>query len=106
MEDKTFLREMGSRIALRRKALHLTQEEMAEKIEVSTQMISNLETGKKVIRPENLSRLCKALDISADYILTGSLRQPPEDPVFQSLSALSPKELRMITELIEYMKEK
>ena len=42
-----FLKEMGNRISLQRKAMHLTQEELAEKVDVSTQMISNLETGKK-----------------------------------------------------------
>ena len=53
--DNEFLKEMGQRIMVRRKALRMTQEEMAEKLGVSTQMISNLELGKKAIRPENLA---------------------------------------------------
>ena len=51
------------RIMLRRKSLRLTQEELAEKIDVSTQMISNLELGKKAIRPENLAKVCDVLDV-------------------------------------------
>ena len=63
MSETAFLKEMGQRIMLRRKSLRLTQEELAEKIDVSTQIISNLELGKKAIRPENLAKVCDVLDV-------------------------------------------
>ena len=63
MSETAFLKEMGQRIMLRRKSLRLTQEELAEKMDVSTQMISNLELGKKAIRPENLAKVCDVLDV-------------------------------------------
>lgn len=47
MGETEFLKAMGQRIMQRRKALRMTQEELAEKLDVSTQMISNLELGKK-----------------------------------------------------------
>ena len=50
----------------------MTQEQLAEKIGVSVQMISNLELGKKAIRPENLVKISKSLNISTDYILKGT----------------------------------
>ncbi len=71
MTDEKFLREIGLRIHSRRRELGLTQEQLAELMDVSIQMISNLELGKKAIRPENLARLCGVLDVSADYILRG-----------------------------------
>lgn len=71
MGDEKLLKEIGGRINARRKELKLTQEELAERMEVSVQMISNLELGKKAIRPENTVKLCNVLDISADYILRG-----------------------------------
>jgi len=72
MGDEKLLKEIGGRINTRRKELGLTQEELAERMEVSIQMISNVELGKKAIRPENLIKLCNALNTSADYILRGS----------------------------------
>jgi len=72
MGDEKLLKEIGVRINTRRKELGLTQEELAERMEVSIQMISNVELGKKAIRPENLVKLCSALNVSADYILRGS----------------------------------
>ena len=72
MGDEKLLKEIGVRINARRKELGLTQEELAERMEVSIQMISNVELGKKAIRPENLVKLCNALNVSADYILRGN----------------------------------
>ena len=71
MGEVVLLREIGARIAARRKELSMTQERLAERMDVSVQMISNLEKGKKAIRPENLVKLCTALNISADWVLRG-----------------------------------
>ena len=72
MGDEKLLKEIGSRINVRRRELGLTQELLAERMNVSVQMISNLELGKKAIRPENLVKVCHALDVSADFILRGN----------------------------------
>lgn len=71
MNNSNLLKEIGLRINKRRKELAITQEQLAEMMDVSVQMISNLELGKKAIRPENLVKVCAALNISADYILRG-----------------------------------
>lgn len=65
------LKDIGSRIVNRRKELNYTQEQIAEQMNVSIQMISNLERGNKAIRIDNLVKLCSILDVSTDYILTG-----------------------------------
>lgn len=67
------VQEMGKRISARRKELRLTQEELAEKAGLTSQTISTVETGTKALRPENIARLCEALDTSADYLLFGKI---------------------------------
>lgn len=107
MGESVFLKEMGQRIMTRRKSLHFTQEELAEKIDVSTQMISNLELGKKAIRPENLAKVCRVLDISADYILTGVNTNNQEiNIIAEKLMKLSNKEFEIVSDLIDYMQDK
>jgi len=101
--DTESLREMGQRIMVRRKALRMTQEELAEKLGVSTQMISNLELGKKAIRPENLVKVCAALELSADFVLTGAATKTAVDAVAQKLAQLSGEELQMVNDMIDYM---
>lgn len=106
MSDNDFLREMGQRIMVRRKSLRMTQEELAEKLGVSTQMISNLELGKKAIRPDNLARVCSVLELSADFILSGANTRTPVDHVAEKLIQLTPEELQMVSDMIDYMNSK
>ena len=106
MGDTDFLKEMGQRIMVRRKSLRMTQEEMADKLGVSAQMISNLELGKKAIRPENLARVCDVLGLSADFVLTGTNTQTAVDAVAEKLTQLTAEELQMISDMIDYMNKK
>lgn len=103
MGDNEFLKTMGQRIMVRRKAQRMTQEELAEKLGVSTQMISNLELGKKAIRPENLAKVCVILGLSADFILTGTNTKTAVDAVAEKLPRLTAEELQMISDIIDYM---
>lgn len=106
MGDTDFLKEMGQRIMVRRKSLRMTQDEMAEKLGVSAQMISNLELGKKAIRPENLARVCDVLGLSADFILTGTNTKTAVDAVAEKLTQLTAEELQMVSDMIDYMNKK
>ena len=106
MGDAEFLREMGQRIMVRRKALQLTQEELAERLGVSTQMISNLELGKKAIRPENLARVCEILRVSADFILTGMDARTKVNEVAEKLLQLTDGQLLMVSDMIDYITQK
>ena len=106
MGDIEFLKAMGQRIMLRRKSLRMTQEDFAEKIGVSPQMISNLELGKKAIRPENLAKVCEVLDLSADFVLTGVNTGTAIDAVAEKLIQLTDAELQMVSEMIDYMNTK
>lgn len=103
VRDTEFLKAMGQRIMARRKALRMTQEELAEKLGVSTQMISNLELGKKAIRPENLARVCEVMGLSADFVLTGSNTKNTIDIVAEKLLNLTNAELQMVSDMIDYM---
>ena len=106
MGDAEFLQEMGRRIMVRRKGLQLTQEELAERMGVSTQMISNLELGKKAIRPENLSRLCGILQVSSDFILNGVDTRIKVNEVAEKLLQLTDGQLLMVSDMIDYITHK
>ncbi len=101
MGDSQLLTEMGMRVCQRRKALHMTQEQVAEQMDVSVQMISNLELGKKAIRPENLVKLCNILDVSADYILTGRPSEQALSAMVKKFASLSPEHQQIIEMLID-----
>lgn len=103
MGSDAFLIEMGIRIAQRRKELHLTQEQLAEKMGVSLQTVSCIELGKKAVRPANLANLCTCLNVTADYVLYGKRNQQQMDDTVSKLSALTPEEYRVVQSLIELL---
>lgn len=100
--DNYILEEIGKRISERRKLMRLTQEQLAEQMDVSIQMISNLERGVKAIRIDNLIRLSQTLNISTDYILTG--KQTTDDLVTlaDQISQLGESQRKMIEVLVGY----
>lgn len=96
------LQAIGNRISNRRKQLNYTQEILAEKMNVSVQMISNLERGNKAIKIENLIKLSEILDISADYILTGKTIDKDISTIFDKISKLNTTDFKMIDMMIDY----
>ena len=72
---------IGSRIKQIRKSAGLTQSVFAEKIDVSTQYISDLERGIVGASVQTIVKICDTLDVPADYVLRGvdpSTNQPVE----------------------------
>ena len=103
MADEKLLREIGMRINAARKAKGITQEQLAESMDVSIQMISNLELGKKAVRPENIVKLCNVLDISADYILRGKTNLTMESSLVKKMNSLSPEKQAAVEKIIDLM---
>lgn len=106
MREESLLKQMGQRILARRKALGLTQDDLAERIGVTPPMISNLEQGKKAIRPDNLAKVCKALGLSADFVLYGGDTHSYVDVVIEKLMHLSDDELQIVSDMIDALNKK
>ncbi len=62
-----------------RKSKQLSQEELAEKCEVTRQSVSKWETGAAYPETEKLLVLCGVLDVSLDYLLRDIRDIPRED---------------------------
>lgn len=60
---------LGERVRIRRKEMKLTQERLAELVDLSQSLIGHVERGTRVPSVETLHRLCKALGVSADYLM-------------------------------------
>lgn len=98
MDD--LLNQIGSRILSRRKQLRMTQEELAEKAGITSQTVSSAELGKKALRPENIIRLCSALDISTDYLLLGEINESDHSILLSRISDLPPMQYRHLEDII------
>jgi len=93
--------DMGKRIMQRRKTMNLSQEELSELTDVSSQLMSTAERGAKAIRPENLLKISKALGVSADYLLTGEIIDKDLNCIFEKLKLLNSEQVRSIEKIID-----
>lgn len=100
-EQDICLIEIGKRIIERRKKLGLTQETLAEKGDMTPQFISYAESGKRAMRPENLLKISTALEVSADYLLTGDIVDKDLLILSDKLRKLSPSQVRIIENIID-----
>ncbi len=100
-DNEICLKEIGQRIVERRKKLGLTQEALAEKGDITTQFVSYAEAGKRAMRPENLKKISSALEVSADYLLTGDIIDKDLLILSDKMRKLSPSQLRIIENVID-----
>lgn len=64
--------KFGKRLQHMRKALGITQEELAERLSVDRNHITRMERGIRVCSVDLLVELAKALDVSTDFLLVGA----------------------------------
>ncbi len=62
---------VGERIRRLRELRKITRESLAERINVSTKFLYEIETGKKGFSADILGRIARDLSVSCDYILFG-----------------------------------
>lgn len=60
---------IGFRIREQRKKMNLTQKQLADKVSVSPQVVSNWERGYTEPSADDISRLSEVLDCPGDYLL-------------------------------------
>lgn len=100
-ENEGWLLEIGGRITARRKKLGWTQEELAEKGDLTPQFISYAESGKRAMRPENLLKISSALGVSADYLLTGEIIDKDMLLISDKLRKLTPAQFRGVEAIVD-----
>ncbi len=99
-------KDIGKRISELRHKMGLTQEELAEKSDLTPQFVSSAELGKRTMRSKNLLKLSSALGVSADYILTGECVEKDYCAVADKLNCLTPIQLKAVETIIDELSKK
>lgn len=90
---------IGKRIKHRREVSGLSQEQLAEKLDLSTNHISSMECGKSLLTTKCLLALCDILGGTPDYYLVGEIT-PEADDITALVKQLSPAEQKMLCHLL------
>lgn len=101
--------KLGQRIRKYRIAAHLTQEQLAEEVDVVPSSISRIETNTNSCSLSLLIKIATALNVGIDALICDSL--PPVKDLylrkdFESLlSDCTPKELNLLFRVLEVTKK-
>jgi len=63
------MQSLGSQIRMRRRALKLTQQELADLAEVSSHFVLDVEKGRESIRLDKLTKVLKVLGLNLELKL-------------------------------------
>ena len=91
----------GERIMILRGERGYTREQLAELADISEKFLYEIEMGKKGFSATTLMNICDALEVSLDYIMTGSGVRKYEDEIVATLEKFKPHTLEMINHLLK-----
>lgn len=95
---------IGRRIKNARVEQKLTQEELADKINVSVAFMSRVERGDSKINLKRLTQIAETLNVSPGYLLTGSNTASKDylrEDFRQVLEKCTPEQQRLIYQISE-----
>ena len=89
---------LGIKIKRRRKAMKLSQGELADRVGINATHLSRLETGKYLPSVDVLKKVADVLDVSADYLLSDDDLEPADVTICNKTLA---ERLRLLDSLDE-----
>ena len=96
--NKKLFEDIGKRVKKRRIELGYTQEYLAEKMDVSIQMISGTESGKNALKLENFIKFCEILETTPDYWIKG---RDPASILIEEIEQLTDTQIERINAVIK-----
>ena len=101
------MRKIGNKMLELRKRVGLTQAELAERAGLSDRTFADIERGNVNMRIETLLKICDALGVTPDAVLTeeNTSLQIKQELIAEKFSVCSEKEKQTALELIDtYLK--
>lgn len=100
---KTLEERLGQRIARQRRAVGLTQAQLAEKVDVQPETISRIETGSKTSSLDLIAQISEALELELHELFRLQSTDNPKDRAVERLlwfaSRLSPPEIELVLDV-------
>ena len=82
----------GVRLRRYREKAYLTQEKLAEKVDISLRFYQSLELGTARPSLKTLIALSRTLNVSIDYLLLGEISNQSRNPILEIYQQLSPRQ--------------
>ncbi len=99
---------IGERLKKARSDKKMTQEMLAEKLDVSIAFLSRIERGNSHVNLKRLSQICEILGVSEGYILNGTSSQSENylsSEFNDILNSASPEKQKLIYKIAKVISE-
>jgi len=98
---------LGKRIMQRRKQEKLRQNMLAEILDISNNYLSGIECGKEHPTLELLAKICKALNVTPNYLLLGNMYSNNVPSNFiDGLRLCTDDDIALLAKMVEYIIER
>ncbi len=97
---------IGKRIRKARENKGLTQEKLAEQLDVSNAYISKIERGRTPVNLDRLSELCVVLEETPEYILGGTNKASNDFlriEIIDMLEGCPPGKIKLISQIVKHI---
>ena len=95
------LKAIGRRIATVRREMNLSQKDLAAKINISNNHLSNIETGKSAPGFATFLDICTIHNADVTYIIGGDIYPSPDDATINRFKRKSPEDKMIIGRIID-----
>ncbi len=95
---------LGDKIRKQRQRMNLTQEKLAEKIDISESFMGHIERGDRKLSLDTLVKIAQELDISIDYLLLDTIKLEPDTYLNEIVTALGQKNKKQVKALLSIVK--
>lgn len=105
LDKKSF----GKHVKAARKNNEITAEQLAEKLNISSKSVWQIEGGKSATTLSGLVNICNALHVSPEYLLSGDLDcdliklKSDYGELSRNLFKLTPAELRLVNDFVDLL---
>lgn len=102
--DEIMEYQIGKQIKKARNLMGMTGEELAERCNISTTYLRQLEGGKKTPSIQMLEALCRELRVSPNYLLPGmgtSAEATEQEELIMAVQGMAPEQIRAIASAIK-----
>ena len=106
-DDEKIRRALGKNIKAARLDLNLTQDELSESIDISTQLLKDIEGGRRFGSMNTFIKICLALKTTPNNMLYEVFKenQDYDENLVLKINTLSNRDKKLVNNLIESMSE-
>jgi len=95
---------LGEKIRKERIRLSLTQEKLAEKVDISESFMGHIERGSRKLSVDTLVKIANELDVSIDYLLLDSTNPKSDiviDGIISKIKDKNPQQLKVFLNIVK-----